>query len=150
MSEIWDNVLAWYHQSSEADMGLRSSFGSITARLEGQGSVTDARCTWPSYDRQAVGRLERVVLALRKTSHRTREVLACHYSGRRLEALGIDSRLGRLSRVALLLASEAGEQEALVVACHRGSTATIGRYLRMSGDCVRQAHEEYWAKRDAA
>lgn len=148
MTDVWDEQLAWYCQSSEGDMGLRSSFGSIVSRLEGGQGGTPSESADPSYDRGAVARLNRLEPLWRALSAVSRRRLSAHYGMRPLPPKA-DARLGRLARAALLLAFEAGELGLLLRGLQDGNGSALVRYRSLAREAVLEAHREFWALRDA-
>lgn len=145
----WDATLAWFLQSSAADMGLRSSFASVLARLEGSSAGPSADSTWPTYDPADVKRLRRVEPLWRRLTPGSRRTLEAHYGTRPLPPR-MDARLGRLSRVAMSLAHEDGRLGDLLRACESGTAKVLSEYRRRASDAALAAHREYWEARDAA
>lgn len=141
----WDAQLAWYIRDSDGDMGLRSSFGAVVSRMEGSGGQGDP--TVPSYDRDAVKRLNQMAPLWKGLTRRSRQRLSVHYSERPLPPKA-EARLGRLARVALLLAHEAGQSAELLRALQGGRG--LDGWRDGAREAILEAHREFWSARDGS
>lgn len=156
---LWDQDLDWYLNCSDSAIGYRSSFASLVARIEGQGSSGEnlanerlLQLTSSYTYGSPLAKIRSLRPRWASLDSHTRDVLSSHYTltskvdeatGFRRFPRGVESRLGQLAGVALYLAQLSGTLKALLIDCERQRGPTLEDAKGNALEVIRAAHKAW-------
>ena len=152
-------ILEWYLTARDADCGVRSTFASQVAAIEGHRGTPGQGERFQH--EQVEFRTQQTAFAKDRIMRRrwaaldpyTRDVLAAHYTGSARVRTdngysrfprGFEAHLGKFSGVALYLADLDGSLPALIKACESGKDSLIKPFRARAEEAVRAAHAAYY------